>query len=85
MYMQVKLLLQNQEALQAELSRIEKNESNRVEAKKYKDENYSADNSTSLEELDLVEIMTGNTEDPFVPHENILNKYSCMVCHSFIK
>ncbi|XP_065072038.1 uncharacterized protein LOC135696544 isoform X2 [Rhopilema esculentum] len=77
---EVKLLLQNQQALQAELSRIEKNESNRVEAKKkYKEENSSADNSASLEELDLVEIMTGNTEDPFVPHENILNKYSCMI------
>ena len=35
--------------------------------------------TNTLEEVDLVEIMTGKTDDPFVPHENILSKYSAMV------
>lgn len=67
--------------LQAELARLEKDESNKKEARKTEiDTSEGAVNEApSLEELDLVEIMVGNTEDPFVPHENILNKYSSMV------
>lgn len=81
-HLQLKLLLQHRGVLQAELARLEQDAANKKEARKDK-ENEEKENANDteemLEELDLVEIMVGNTEDPFIPHENILNKYSSMV------
>ena len=63
--------------LKAELARLEQDDANKKETRQH--HKGSARETASLEELDLVEIMVGNTEDPFVPHENILSKYSSMV------
>jgi len=74
-------LLQHRNLLQVELERLERDDANKKEARKSKNGSVHKDMNDvpSIEELDLVEIMVGNTDDPFVPHENILNKYASMV------
>ena len=75
------MLLQHRNLLQVELERLERDDANKKEARKSKNGSVHKDMNDvpSIEELDLVEIMVGNTDDPFVPHENILNKYASMV------
>ena len=81
------MLLQHRNLLQVELERLERDDENKKEARKNKKgtaHKSMNDVPSSIEELDLVEIMVGNTDDPFVPHENILNKYASMVISAMI-
>eukprot|EP00794_Sanderia_malayensis_P005469 gene5469-6153_t len=79
---ELNLLNQQRELLEVEMNRLKADEAKEREIRKKKMENSKGstiDSSNTLEEVDLIEIMAGKTDDPFIPHENILSKYSAMI------
>ena len=74
--------MQQRNLLEIEFKKLAAEDKKRKEARREKiakSKGSITESTVSLEEIDLVEIMAGKTDDPFVPHENILSKYSAMV------
>ena len=81
-------MIQQREGLEAEYQRLEQDEIKSKEAKRRKsrvtpERSSRIDSAASLDELELVEIMKGKRDNPFVAHENVLNRYSAMVSYLF--
>ena len=69
------LLLEQETIIQMELSKLEGKTKPAQKKNKSKEPKQSADMSN-----DLVKMVEGDTSNPFLPHQEIFNKFSFVVC-----
>lgn len=78
---QIALLDEQKSTLVYQLTELKKANEKSKRVEKLSTESEVASTKKENEHDDLVKIMEGEVENPFIPHQQVFNKFSIMVSH----